>query len=34
VADEDGECIGLVVLDAPVRLTGAVGRLVNPFLRT
>jgi putative transcriptional regulator len=34
VADEDGECIGLVVLDAPVRLTGAVGHLVNPFLRT
>jgi putative transcriptional regulator len=33
VADEDGECIGLVVRDAPVRLTGAVGRLVNPFLR-
>jgi putative transcriptional regulator len=33
VADKDGECIGLVVLDAPVRLTGAVGRLINPFLR-
>jgi putative transcriptional regulator len=33
VADEGGECIGLLVLDAPVRLTGPVGRLVNPFLR-
>jgi putative transcriptional regulator len=33
VADQDGECIGLVVLDAPVRLTGLGGRLINPFLR-
>ena len=33
VADEGGECIGLLVLDAPVRLTGPVGRLLNPFLR-
>lgn len=33
VVDEDGECLCLVVLDAPVRLTGTLGRLVNPFLR-
>lgn len=33
IVDEDGECLCLVILDAPLRLTGAVGRLVNPFLR-
>lgn len=33
VADHDGECLCLVVLDAPVRLSGFVGRLINPFLR-
>lgn len=33
VVDEDGECLCLAVLDAPVKLTGAMGRLVNPFLR-
>jgi putative transcriptional regulator len=33
VVDEDEECLCLVVLDAPVKLTGTVGRLVNPFLR-
>jgi putative transcriptional regulator len=33
VADQDGECLCLVVLDAPVRLSGLVGRLINPFLR-
>jgi putative transcriptional regulator len=33
VVDADGECICLVVLDAPVKLTGTVGLLVNPFLR-
>ena len=33
VVDEDEECLCLVVLDAPVKLTGAIGRLVNPFLR-
>lgn len=31
--DDDGECICLVVLDAPLKLTGALGILVNPFLR-
>lgn len=33
IVDEDGECLCLVVLDAPLKLTGAMGRLVNPFLR-
>lgn len=33
VADRDGECLCLVVLDAPVRLTGFLGRLINPLLR-
>jgi putative transcriptional regulator len=33
VVDEDGPCICLVALDAPLRLSGAVGVLVNPFLR-
>ncbi len=33
VVDEDDECLCLVVLDAPVKLTGPVGRLMNPFLR-
>lgn len=32
VADEDEDCICLVVLDAPTRLTGPFGRLLNPFL--
>jgi putative transcriptional regulator len=31
--DDDGSCLCLAVLDAPVRLTGVVGRLINPFLR-
>jgi putative transcriptional regulator len=33
VVDSDEECICLAVLDAPVKLTGMMGRLVNPFLR-
>jgi putative transcriptional regulator len=33
VVDDDGECLCLVVLDAPLRLTGAMGKLLNPFLR-
>lgn len=33
VVDDDGECLCLVVQDAPVKLTGTFGRLVNPFLR-
>ena len=33
VVDTDDSCLCLVVLDAPVKLTSAMGRLVNPFLR-
>lgn len=33
VAMEDGECLCLSILDAPVRPTGWLGRLVAPFLR-
>ena len=33
VADKDTGCLCLIVLDAPVKLTGMVGRLINPFLR-
>lgn len=32
-ADQKTGCICLIVLDAPVKLTGPVGRLLNPFLR-
>lgn len=32
VADTEG-CLCLVVLDAPMRLTGKIGRLVDPFIR-
>lgn len=31
--DDDEDCLCLVVLDAPIRLTGPVGRLANPFIR-
>ena len=34
VADPDGECLCLAVTEAPMRLTGVVGRLIAPFLRT
>jgi putative transcriptional regulator len=33
VADNDGECICLMVTDAPLRLTGPLMRLLNPFVR-
>lgn len=33
VADDDGECLCLVVTDAPLRLTGRFARLLNPLLR-
>ena len=33
IVDLDGECLCLVVLDAPIKLTGPFGRLANPFLR-
>lgn len=32
VADDDGDCICLAVTDAPLRLTGPLGRLINPFV--
>jgi putative transcriptional regulator len=31
-ADESEECVCFSVIDAPVRLTGPLGRLINPFL--
>jgi putative transcriptional regulator len=33
VVDPDEPCLCLVILDAPVKLSGAVGFFVNPFLR-
>lgn len=33
IVDADGECLCLVVLDAPLRLSGAMGTIFNPFLR-
>lgn len=33
VADDDGECICFAVTDAPLRLTGPLGRFVAPFIR-
>lgn len=33
VVDDAAGCLCLVILDAPVRLLGAFGRLLNPFLR-
>lgn len=33
VADPDQPCICLVIAEAPVRLTGIFGRLLNPFLK-
>jgi putative transcriptional regulator len=33
VADEDGPCLCLAVTDARLRLTGPVGRLINPFVK-
>jgi putative transcriptional regulator len=32
VADPDGSCLCLVVADGSVKLTGLVGRILNPFL--
>tara|TARA_R110002124_G_scaffold100107_4_gene246572 strand:- start:3326 stop:3970 length:645 start_codon:yes stop_codon:yes gene_type:complete len=32
VADEDEECICFSVTDAPIRLTGPLGRFISPFL--
>lgn len=33
VVDEDADCLCLAVTDAPLKLTGRLGRLINPFLR-
>lgn len=33
IVGSDEECVCLAVLDAPLKLTGMMGRLVNPFLR-
>jgi putative transcriptional regulator len=33
VADPGEDCLCLAVTDAPIRLTGPFGRLLNPFLR-
>lgn len=33
LADHEEGCICLIVLDAPVKLTGRVGRLLNPFVK-
>ncbi len=33
VAAQDGDCLCLAVLDAPLRFQGLVGRIVNPFLK-
>lgn len=33
VADDDSECICFAVTDAPLRLTGPLGRFVAPFIR-
>jgi anti-sigma factor, putative, ChrR family len=34
IADADGPCLSLVVQEAPVRLSGLLGMLINPFLRS
>ena len=33
VADQDEICVCLIVTDAPLRLTGGLARLLNPFIR-
>ncbi|MEQ9812668.1 MAG: cupin domain-containing protein, partial [Azospirillaceae bacterium] len=33
LAGTDGPCICLTVVDAPLRLTGPLGRFLNPFVR-
>ena len=33
IADPGEDCLCLAVTDAPLRLTGSLGRLLNPFLR-
>ena len=33
VADPDRDCLCLAILDAPFKLTGPIGRYINPFIR-
>ncbi len=33
IADRDEDCICLAITDAPIKLTGRFGRLLNPFVR-
>lgn len=33
VADSDGDCFCLTTTEAPLKLTGRIGRLLNPFVR-
>ena len=33
VADDDEDCICLAVTDAPLKLTGTIGRFLNPFVK-
>lgn len=33
VADPERGCLCLIVLDSPLKLTGLVGRMINPFLK-
>ncbi len=33
IADNDGDCLCLAVLDAPVKLSGPLGLIANPFMR-
>ena len=33
IADEGEDCIALVVIDAPLKLTGPISRFLNPFVR-
>ena len=33
VADAERDCLCLTVTEGPIRLTGFIGRLINPFLR-
>lgn len=32
IAGDEGECVCFSVIDAPLRLTGSLGRFINPFL--
>ena len=32
-ADNDGDCICFAVMDAPIKMTGFFGRMLNPFLK-